>query len=758
MEIELNSNLHPKYKLIGNDINIMKRSVSNITARELLRLIPEITINKNALFYHNGRLSDKDDVIGSIPKTKNDMVKYTFDIDLAENKKDVTHIYYNKSEIKVLDFTQIAATLGFNVLHFMIDGDLFNIEEKVLYDYCKRYNLDGYITLEAHRRYANCYTQINYINNTSVCPAVYLVNIKDHGIDHLILMGLIHLDRKKELTYDELLTLNNLLFCNLNNLFNVTISIKTEPIIDHNLYHTIHFIYNDKEYDLNAVYKNKGVLPILDLNYKNLDDVCAFQFYDTIVEEDYNNITDNKYDIVTDKKINTTVADKLINTIFEELSQTYDIDPFLMNNYTSIGEIEGYEQIVEYVENSPSIEDIKSMFTRLEKNIFDRVKIAYGKSDLDQNLYYLQSTYNYITRKVVDAIFKNSIEDVINILNGVDLKKYNFMKFFKVDLIIIDIGYHKYKTYKILYQGLLDDITVYKKTSSIDLELIKYLSTLIDNNIYGNLKKEVYGSIYDVYKQFLKDAVSFGDLYRFLHVDDIYNFIYYFANNNDIPLTLLIQYNDIIRLPMLKNYPKSYQNMNLDEFKEYLDRLSTHIITAKIVESVGDSLGVDIALNNVKKFIEYNVEKYLETQIDDPDSAFNTIKNDINFDYYNFIMNDLSINDVLGYIEDINKNDDMVDYIYKYLKLPIQNKDKIVRLLENKNLYNVFINHLQGDITNNELKKMVYFSFEEEKKNKRDKEKTTRRNSGERRSKRKLEEKEVIEEEEEEEEELTEEM
>lgn len=765
MDIELNTNLHPKYKLIGNDIDIMKRAISNITAKELLQLIPKITIDKNALFYHNGRLGK--DKIGDMAKGKNDFVKYTFDIDLAENKKDVVHVYYNKNEMKVLDFTNIAVTLGFNVLNFMIDGDLFNIEEKVLYDYCKRYKLDGYITLENLRRNTNCFTKTT--DGSSICPTIYLVNIKDYGIDHLILMGLIHLERKTELTYDELLQLNNLLICNVNNLFDVVSSIKTEPIIKHNnLYHTIHFMYNEKEYDISVVYKNKGILSILDLDYNNLNDnTCGFQFYDTIPEEDYNNVGNKKYDIVTDKKINISDADELFTSVFDEISKEYDIDPFLMNNYVEIGEIEGYEQIVDYVENATSIDDIKGMFGRLEKDIIMKVKNAYKKSDINfVNLEYLQTTYNYMAGKIIDAMFKNSIEEVINILNGVDLKQYNFFKFFKVDLLVIDIGYHKYYKHKLLYQGLLDDVAMYKKSPSIDLELIKYLSTLNDNNIYKELKKLIYPDVYDVYKQFLKGSVLFDYLYGFLHVDDIYNFIYYFANNNNIPLALLYQYNDIIKLPIAKKYQKAYIGMNVDEFKNYLDGLSTYIITMKMMESVSENLGIDFTLNNVKKFLEQNVEKYLETQIDDPDSAFNTIKNDANFDYYNFIINDLPVNDVVHYIENINGNDVMVDYIYNYLKLTIKEKSKILRLLENKNLYGLFIRHLQGEITNEELKKMVYFAFEENKPQLKRRESgdkrdngEKRRDSGERRSKRKIEEKEVIEEEEEQEdEELTEEM
>lgn len=750
MEIELNNNLHPKYTLIGNDVELMKKFVSNISVSEMLPLIPKITINKNAIFYSNSLSSDE--VIGSSPVTKK-FKKFTFDVDLAENKKEITHIYYSKEEIQVLDFTQITAVLGFNVLSFFVEGELFQIDDNVILDYCRNNQADGYITLEPHRRYANCYSDGKTGN--SVCPTIYLRN---KGLNSLTLLGMIHLERKKELTYDELLQLNDLLFCSINNLFDISINIKTEPIITHGMYHTVKYMYNNKEYDIKKILKNKGMLSILDLSYVNLGDGCTFQFYDNI-EEIIADPLNDKYDIVTGKEIDSGVADKLVEVIFKNIAKEYNINPFLLNHYTDIAEIDGYEQIISFIENASSIDEIKEMFDRLEKDIVDRIRKYDKKSDINFiNLQLLKTTHDYVTRNIVGSIFNNIIEEVISILNGIDLKQYTFLKFLKVDLLIIDICYKKLTNHKIIYQTLLNDVALVVMKPSIDMNLIKVMAKITQSEFYKELKALVYPTIYDMYKHFLKGNVDFNDLYAFLQFDAISNFIYFFANNNDIQITLLQQYNDLIQLPTLKTAVKNINNMDINQFKAYLDTLSTYIITSKIVNATANVVGLDINLNNVKKFLESNVEKYLSEQIDNPTSTLNNIKNDTNFDYYKFINNDLNVEDVINYIENTNDNDVMIEYIYKELKIPLIEKEKVLRLLGNKNLLDIFVSYLQGEITLGELKKLVIFKFDKPQ------EKRARRSSNEKKSekrKKRREEVEEVEEEEEEEEEyeeLTEEM
>lgn len=752
MEIELNNNLHPKYKLIGNDVELMKQFVSNMSLKELFTTIPVIAINKNAIFYNNS-LDSID--IGSSPATKNNFKKFTFDIDLAENKKEITHVYYNKEELQVLDFTQVDVAVGFNVLDFMVDGEEFRFEEKKIVDYCRDNKLDGYITLTPHRRYANCYSTGN---GSSICPTIYLRN---RALENLILLGLIHLKRKRELTYDELLILNNLLFCNINNLFDININIKTEAIIKHivknepssfsrALYHTVQFMFNDKEYDLSTIFNTKGMLSILDLSSANLGEECGFQFYEGIEDIDSININE-KYDVITGKEIDTSVADKLMDAIFENIANEYGISAFLMNNYETIAEIEGYEPIIEYVNNAPGIDEVKGMFVRLEQDIVYRLR-QYKKSDIDFiNLQLLKTTYDYITKNIVDAMFRNDIEEVINILNGIELKQYNFLKLFKVDLLVIDISYKKLYKHKIIYQTLLNDVALVVQKPSIHLEMIKYLAILDNNNIYKEAKQKVYSSIYDVYKNYLKGLIDFNSLNVFLETESIYNFIYYIANNNNIQINLLQQYNDLIQLPLLKDAVKSIKDMDMETLKEYLDTLSTYIITAKIAQSVSEALGLNIGLNTVKNFISKNVGDYLVNQINDRKSAFNDIKNNVAFDYYQFIKEPLGVGNVIDYIESVNTNEEMIEYIYKDLKIPLHDKDKVLKLLKGKKLYDIYISYLQEEITKEELKKLVSFTFEKEE------EKRPRRESNEKKSN-KREKRRRRQEEEEEEDEDTDEM
>lgn len=749
-----NDNLHPKYKLIGNDISVFKENVNSMAPKELFKLIPTVTINTNAIFYSNDKL-DKKDEIGSLPPAKEDVYKYTFDINLPDSKKDVVHVYYNKKDIKVLDFTEVSVVTGFNILHFNLNGDTFDIEEKVLYEYCKRNKLDGYITLDVSNKNKNCYVQVEYDENVTVCPVVNLVNVDGYGIDKIVLVGLIGLDRKKALSYEELLKLNNLLFCNMNTLFNVNINIKTIPsITTNNLYHTVHFTYNDKEYSLDDIYKNKNILTILDLNYTNLEDECGFQFYDDNMTEEEIDVLPQNVDLFTNKKIDVSVADKLVDAIFTVIATQNDIDPFLMNNYAVLGEIDGYENLVQLVEDAKSIDRIKEVFTYLEKDIVTKIKDNYEKSDINfGNLEFLPSTYQYIISNVTSAVLKNDIEEVINIINGVELKQYNFMKYFKADLLLIDIGYKKYNTYKKLYQGLLDDVTKYQKNPSIDLELIKYLSKINEDGRYKELKNVVYPDIYDGYKQFIKGNITFDKLYNFLGVDNIYNYIYYFANNNDIQPNILLLYNDIINLPMMKGIKKNIYQMSMESFKEYLDDMIIDMFIAKIVTDVAKDLKLDISLGNVKRFLNEVVKKYVDEQIQNSNSEINAMIKNPNTDFYAFLTKDINTNDIIKYLSAINSNDVMLDKIYDYLGLKIKNKDDVLKLLRNKNLYNIFLSHLQHQISKDELKKQVYFTFEEEKKPRR-----SSNSKREKEQKKTKKSKEPTEEELEEEEELTEEM
>jgi hypothetical protein len=191
-----------------------------------------------------------------------------------------------------------------------------------------------------------------------------------------------------------------------------------------------------------------------------------------------------------------------------------------------------------------------------------------------------------------------------------------------------------------------------------------------------------------------------GALEEFMRMNEIYSFIYYFAEKYSVNVSLLLYYNQILLLPMMKNYDvQNIYNMTTEEFISDMNRLKIYIYLVKYVTSVADYYKLDVNKKDVKDFLNNNIEKYLALNMD-------ILGDDI--DYYKFLRDPIE-EDIIRYIININTNDAMIDYLYTMFQLPLDNKNAVKQLVKNKNLYKLFISYLQGNITKNELKNIIYF-------------------------------------------------
>lgn len=709
MEIDIVNNLNPKYELFGYDINIIKEYITDISTDELLSTIPITTYEKNTLLYH---FSNEKQKIGNIIQTDENITKFSLTIDINNSKKnDILNITINNEPLLLLDITQLSVEIGFNPFNYTLNNMDKVLNSKKIIDYCKQNKYDGYINLEPSNN-NNCYIESIKNEQSYVCPIIYLLNYKKYGLYKTFILGQIDLYKKNgnKLDITDVYKLNTLLFCNISNLYEINNDIKVTPYINDG---KIMLSYNEKNYDIKNAYKNKNIINILHLNYINLQDECNLEFNYSGLNNQEPFITNiNNTDIISSNKIINTVSDKLMTTIINEFAIKNDINPILLNNYDMITKIPIYTALMNNINQMKSINDLKKIFIFLEKYIVQNINNNYLQS-VDEykstiqfiNLQYINTTYNYLINKIMGEITNKPLNDMITIIRDYNYDKKNkIYKFYNADILYIMICHDYYNNHKKLYDGLFEDISTYKHQPIIKLKFIKFISKLDYNDYYNQRIHIITNDIYNYYKNFIVGNILLINLEDFMKINEIYEYIKFFATKNNINISILLYYDQILKLPIMKNFKKeNIYDMSLEEFIHDINRLKLYILIIKYATTLADYYKLKLTNKQVLNFLTTNVEKYIST-ID--------LSND-HENYYNFLINDIN-DDILRFLINNNNNDVMIDYIYDLFKLTLDNKNAILQLVKNKNLYILFINYLQGNMTKEELKNIIYFTPDEE--------------------------------------------
>src|SRR5438445_3342615 len=199
---------------------------------------------------------------------------------MIKNKQNVNIVLYNDKRLKLLDVTELSIQLGFNPLYFHFNNQLYEVDEQVIYEYCDKNNLDGYINLNKPSKYSDynneCFLYQNNNELYTLCPTVYLLNNQKYGVNLLKMISVITLTKNKNyLDLNELHKLRNVLFCTMSHLIEIIDDVKTKAIIS---YHILSF-HDEKnnEYNFTIIYNAKNYLDALVINYTNINDTCEFE-------------------------------------------------------------------------------------------------------------------------------------------------------------------------------------------------------------------------------------------------------------------------------------------------------------------------------------------------------------------------------------------------------------------------------------------------------------------------------------------------
>lgn len=727
-----NDNLNKQYALLGYNIDIVKDVIVKMTDNKLLSMLPTTTIPKNTLFHYYDKLS-KSDIdkltlnLGEkqIVNEEETILPYHYQYTNVTNKQNVDIILFNDKSLKLLDVTQISIELGFNPLYFYFNNILYKTDEDVIYDYCKHKKLDGYINLNEPLSYVdtnnNCPLFVHHNDITTLCPTIYLLNYKNYGVTNLNTLGVINLltKNKSYLDIHQVNKLYNQLFCNISNLIEIISDVKTSPNINN---HILSFIHDNQEYDFTKIYKNKNILDSLQVDYSNLNDFCEFDCCGQDMNEIKNlNLPINKVDIFVDYPINTNKSADLFKNILNVVSQKHDINDFLLNNYEEIAKIQDYHNLLIYINQAKSIEDIKRIIGDLEKHIVNKIYTNYKASNKGYkgninfiNLQYIPITYKYLINKIMGELEQLDIQEVINIIKNDNNKNIN--KYFNIDTFFIDIAYHLYNKPSKLVQDLLNDITTYKNGPIINLSYLKTIIKLDDNDELKNKLKQINLEIYDVYKSFIKGDILFDVLYQFLDVDTIYNYLLSFANKNNLNISLVMYYYDISKQKDMDDY--NLQTLktlkNVDEFEEQLNNIKTFIIVNRTLQVLVKQLNLNPDKPQVKNFLMVNIERIIDQYLNNINSDLSQFVTN-NESQFNVLFNeDLNVNNIYQELLNYNTNEVMLDYIYKQLKVELINKNKILKLVKNKNLFDIYLQYLRNEVTKSDLEKAVFVNLKEE--------------------------------------------
>lgn len=735
MEIENSSiNLNPKYIMLLYDVPLMKKTMQNLEMKDIFNTCPTVTFKKNTLFYHASQSAPNKELLNKTPSSEDKMTPYYFNFlnhyqHIIDTKQTTCEILWNFESLKLLDLTGLCVELGFNPI--MYDDEKTSLT--ILNNYCKKYKLDGFITFNTEVQKENLESNYHYIRDNIVyplSPSVYLTSVKEYGNDKLKTLSFINL---KKLTFDDATYLNNLIFCNIVKLIDYGYKNKINLTLESDHFKSQRVILKgakspsstgDERHDLTYLFeiKNAYLLSLLIVSNANLKDQCDFKLplYSEMSELTETSEVPN-IEITYDLPIKSE-NNELFNLALNDIAINNQIKPFVYVNYNQFENIDylskyNFDLINEHYK---TMDDLKRLLDNIENTIILRLNYYYKKTDKGYksninffNLQYIPSTNNYIKKKIMNEL--NNLDTAIEVLKG-DINK-NIVKYFNVNNLYHSITNFKYSNPKLLYQDLLNDLTNYKRVEKIDLKWLKIISQLSDansRNAYNDFLKNIYTNIYDYYKNYLNGSIMFYELYEFLGIDNLRNFLIYFANNNDISANIIINYSDIVtNIPnySIENLKKELDKTDLIDiefFTNYIEKLKMYIVVDQIFNFLLNHYQLE-KNDDVVKFLKSEVERIIDIDLDSDNSYIKQLLLE-DVDWVSVMKNGLNLIKFIRLFELNNDNTIMLDKIYKLLDIKLNDKtrNKLLKLTHDKNLLYLYINYLKNNITLSDLSEAVF--------------------------------------------------
>ena len=570
-------NLNPRYILLSYDIDMVKDEVKKIKKEDtFLDACPQLTVDKNTLFYDTVKLKSYDDNminISPLYDADEDVSVYFTTIlpdydDVKSNKNTDLRVLWNEKDLKFLDLSVLSVELGINV----------DVSEKTLVKYCKANNLDGYIDLTESPLLDGCFHNIP--EKDSVCPAFHFINrgiidetkkkkkeaIKNYKKKNLKVLSLINLKKKsKYIDVSDVNKLISMLLCKIKQLTKLT------PAFKHHLLSTQLMLRDKKqgEHDLSIVFENMtGTFGLLMLNYINLYDTCVVNEINININININNININDinntniidiehrttipdiknleifsfknihtnlfkpsfntfthYNFKADKPTPTYISEYVFDVILKNIASISDIIPFVFLNFQNLHHIPGYEQftLLWLSQHTTTFQRTKTIMREIGKKIINQLIYNYRQTEKGRyrgnisfiNLEYIPSTFDFIMSKILNQ-----------------MNTYNF----NIAAAVINDG-EEYKTHE-THVG-----------SARYKSLTQYFNA---SNVYHTIISEKYKNVKVLYQDLLNDFTNYKK-YSSLNI----KFLSWVVklNNENI--------NDFLQ-PILVNLYKVYENYITD--------------------------------------------------------------------------------------------------------------------------------------------------------------------------------------------------
>lgn len=740
MEVEHDiPNLNPRRALISNFDNFEK-ILKNANIDILLDMYPRTYLPLQTILYHFDNDIEKGfEKLGKnqglFPDYKDNLIEFDFNYYNVNTK--YIHVLYNSEEIKVLDCTFIAAELGFNPISF---------SNKEMMNYCKQNKLDGFINLkESVNTSSTCYS--------NMCPVLYLLNRKYSDDKEILskvkMLGMIDTitPKQKKLNLKDINKLLNLLFCRVYQIIE-----KREGEFNFDIYGNLYGNMIVSTKNLNLVYY-QDYYKLLNLDHTNLKNPCVIDYIKEEIQPeqtDLSILTTNKNIHKTDQDFFDSdendmefyLSDKIYDYAFTKLAKKLNVNPYIYSHYHLFSQFPQYKTYTIDLLNNYTIQTIIS---HLELQIFNDLythykffrkgDVAINKVNINSvNIQYIFSTKSFLIKKIFTIFSRKKWDEVISILMLKHIDK-GINNLFNADHFYHTIVNEKYTKARFLYDDLVKDIIQYQRQQNINLPTIDYnfLKQLL--KISKNLPLQEYLSkmlltIYDKYKEFItnKDKnLMFVDMYAFLAVDDIAAFFMDVAKHLNQSPSLINHYVDITNMDPFKNYKTiKIEGEPTAGLINWFNDLKISILTFIFTNQLATYYKLDKG-----KFLTMIVEQLIKQQ------QFQDSLDDVNIDWYDFLINpNFDINSVINIINQIYNNNIMLPYIYEELKIHLSPSRTIEVLdkVRNDNLFEIYIDYLNGDITLDKLKQIIYVEEEhteedEGKKNKKKKKKKSKSKS-----------------------------
>ncbi len=752
--MEIN-NLNDRYTLLSYDINLMKNTIKTINVDDLLNTCPHFILSPNTLLYH---FSDTKGKINK--KLQTDDLQYDLNFLGHYNKhKDLTHcqVLWNNKALKLLDLTLLSIELGFNPTMFYINDRLKNTSSKII-DYCQNNNIDGYMTYNVKNLVIEGYdeesaTYIKDVQLSSLSPTIVLVN------NNLKVLSDIALTKSERLMKkSELIKLHNVVFCSLLNIMSITLgddvivdlSLNTNLLLDTNLTAGKSItLYGTNEYTLDEFFNivEPHLLSLLTIDSSNLSDDCQFDYYKNINLIYPTMIENLKADIIINLDIQSHFSDALFDIALRLIAEQFNLTPFIYANYKKLNQMMIFIKYNMDFIRGKNIEEMKNIFNDIEKIIFNQLFLIYKNTSKGTrgniafiNLEYIKTTYQFIKNHIMGILIQIPFEKFVSLMGG-QINK-NIVNYFNVNYLYHQIIGQKYEKPKLLYQDLLNDVTKYKQLPSINLRYLKIISNLSNDTQLTIFLENTTLGIYDFYKSYIAGEKLFVDLYQFLGIDPILEYLKTFATINHLNPSIVIGYNDLSLMDQMEKYSvyTLYDEMKTDNdiafYKSKLELMESKILVVKFLNVLLRVLNVNIDNTDLRTFLLYHVEKIINENVN--------IKNLINNNEANWydiakVSNDQENEQLIQLFLQNNNNEELISYIYNYLDQDLlpKTKQEILLLIKQKNLLQIWLSYLNGEINKETLSKIVFTDFSvlsKQQSTRREKERSHREEEGEERT------------------------